>query len=426
MTEDAYFLLSVIYQSQNRLPESEEMQLKFISAWRKEYGDNLMLADRVFMQGWLHLIRGKLAEAETLLHQSIAIYQRKNYHHAAVFPAYCHFALGVIDYSRNRLKEAETALTKTAEILLKIPVQGTPLLPCAYLYLGEILVKQNRLIEAEGVLLKAVANLKALYGEDNIYLPRVYVSLAQFHLHQGKFAEYELYISKMTVMLQKQGNDSEQAYLHGYLATLFLEQGKLHAAETSMVKCIDILVKQVGETHRILSQLYYILGNIYFAQKRLPEAELIYIKAIEKMKLLPDEHYPYLMNTYKTLCDIYMSAHRYPEAELVAISLIEAIHRRPEEPLTNLAYAYLKLGLIYLFQRKLREAEQFLRLSLNIQPHEEISEQIALAYSYLTLVCLQSHRLEETKDLLLIAIEKSRGFAYIQQPLVQLKQRLAG
>lgn len=251
LVEYTYKTLLYIYMKQAKIPEWNEVCFRFIGDIRKKYcADSTSLANCLFYVGILYFCQEKETEAEALLQEAALIYQAKNPQYIHLFVMHTYLYLGTIYSNQNRPKEAEVFLKYAAEINVKTSAVGNHKLALIYEQLGGIVKAQNRLDEAQIILLKAVSILKALHSDD---LSDIYFTLAEVYFRQENFAECERYILQTIEKIDKQEEVSlEQAIARWYLALVCMKQGKLVDAEIAIVKGIDILINQFGETHKKL------------------------------------------------------------------------------------------------------------------------------------------------------------------------------
>jgi tetratricopeptide (TPR) repeat protein len=313
------------------LREAEKCCLEGLAMHRKLLGEeNLKVARALNLLGQIRLTQYNFAEADSLLHQALAMYRKL----------------------KDELMEAKL-LGQLARLL------------AAY---------EDRLVEAVTMSRQALAMQKKLLGNDHPDIARSLFSVATLLRRQGKWADAETEYREGVAMWQRlQGKDNfEVDSALGYLAEVLMSQGKLEDAETQRREELAMSRRLNGDEHANvvvslcwLADLLVREGNLEDAEARAREALAMGRKLFAAGGSSVDASA--IVYPVDALVSVLLAQHKEAEAEQLLGDLLKATPEGQPQPFG----LFYQRSIFFARCHRWQEAVADLRKVLELEPLDD-------------------------------------------------------
>jgi tetratricopeptide (TPR) repeat protein/DNA-binding XRE family transcriptional regulator len=322
------------------------------------------VAELLARLGYLLRVQGRLASAEALLEQALAIYEQESLSAPTLSSVLTNLAMIALD--RGHYQQAETWMKcemSIQEVLQEAEGIGSSLTNLAIIY-----QRQGRYEEAKALWLHALR----LY-EQNVAPTRAHdLSLAvlnnliNFCTEQGTYTETEPFCLRMSDLReQAQGLDTPLvAMMLRYLGDLSRKQERFEEAESHYLRALDLWEQTAGEGHLLTAYALHGLALLRVAQGKPEEAEYFFHRTIQIREHAYDEPHADLAEALHDLALLYSKQGKEELAESLferALQIRELV-LGPQHP--ALAASLHHLGLLYTKQGRKDKARAYLRRSL--------------------------------------------------------------
>ncbi|HKG45502.1 MAG TPA: FxSxx-COOH system tetratricopeptide repeat protein [Pyrinomonadaceae bacterium] len=282
----------------------------------------------------IYLIKGKYAEAETLLLEALT-HVEKNQSADLVSLVSCLNGLGEVYKTHGRYEEAQKYFERAQPILKFMMTIGHPSLTLFAATGLNNVAEFYRLTHAEEqakTLFKFI--LKILEKDDpNPMQATIFNNLGQLYTQQQKFAKAGSFYRR-AIEIEERFDGSERNYeLATTLSNLGLVTyylGKSDEAESLLLRSIEIEEKALGAVHPKLAQGLNNLALVRSSQERYDEAVSLLQRAIDIWKTLPQDH-PDLGKSLNNLGDAYRMSGNSILAEQTYRQALSILEKTPAE-----------------------------------------------------------------------------------------------
>jgi len=144
-------------------------------------------------------------------------------------------------------------------------------------------LNEERYIEAEKVLNKSLTKLGT--SDDSVVSQALLADVLKQKQEYKKAAES---YKKVIAIRERLKDPEELAKSYESLGNCYYLQDNLPAAETVLLKALDIMAKATLSARPVNSDFHYQLGNVYYYQKRYPDAEKEYRAAVAILTADPE------------------------------------------------------------------------------------------------------------------------------------------
>jgi len=315
----------------------------------------------------LRQLQGKLAEAESLFQQALAIYQ-KTFGSDHPESAFCLSNLADLYRVQGKYDESEVLYNQLL-LLNERRFGGDHPEPARVLNnLAALYHARGKLKEARRLLRRSLAIMEKARGHDHPDVASIMDSLAALYCEQGKYGRAEpLYRRALAIKEKVFGSDhpAVAATLHN-LASLHQVQGKFSQAETLHRRSLQIREKTLRADHPDIAMSLDNLGDVCRAQGKNDEAERLYRRALAINEKAYGPNHPEVAKSLNSLMVILSDQERYEEAKPLcerALAIQEAVFKKPHP---DLAPTLSNLGALYQQTGHPAEAERLYQRALTI------------------------------------------------------------
>ncbi len=366
--------LGLLYQARGKLADAEPLLKETVDMLKRLFKDkdHPDLASSLNNLAALYLAQGKLADAEPLLKDALAMAKRlfKDTDHPDVTLGLNNLA--VLYQAQGKLADAEPLL-KDALAMTKRLFKDTdhPDVATSLDGLGGLYLARGKLADAEPLLKETVDMLKRLF-KDKDHLPMALglSNLARLYQAQGKLADAEPLFKDALAMTKRLFKDTDHPDVTlglSNLAALYLAQGKLADAEPLLKDALAMAKRLFKDTdHPNLVTSLSNLARLYLARGKLADAEPLFKDALEMTKRrFKDTDHPDLAASLSNLARLYLAQGKLADAEPLlkdALAMTKRLFKDTDHP--DVATSLDGLGRLYLARGKLADAEPLLKDAL--------------------------------------------------------------
>jgi tetratricopeptide (TPR) repeat protein len=345
-------------------------------------------------------LQGRLAEAESLQRQALALRERRG---NELDVATSLTSLAGVLREQNRLADAEQMHLKALAIKRKhLPVDHAEI-ATSLNNLALVVRQRGNPAAAEKLHREAVTMMKKVFANDNADIATALDNLAVALADEGKLSEAGTNHLEALAIRSKLLDDKhpELAKSLNNLANVLRAQGRLSEAEVMQRRAVVILSESLGNTNTATAVSVTSLAAILYSQGKLAEAEPLLRQAVTVFKNTLREH-PNTALTLNTLAAVLRDQGKLIEAEA---SLREALSmQRKLLPVghVHLAYSLNNLATVLIREEKFTEAEPLLREAVSISESVlgESSPVAAAALTHLAITLWKQGRLLESDAVL--------------------------
>lgn len=336
----------------------------FIEQWKMVFPEAAHLLRRValYLQE-----RVQYAEAEPLLHQSLAIFEKTvGSEHNDV--AQTLDTLAVLYYCQGKYAEAEPVFQRALTIRKKVLEPDHPDVADSLNNLAMIYYEQGKYEQAEPLFQQALVIWETKLGPQHPYVHTCLSNLGLLYYAQGKYAQAEpLYQRALTLSEQILGSDHpEMAFKLNNLAMLYRAEGKYTEAEPFFLRALAIREKTLEPEHPDVATSLNNLAGLYRAQGRYEQAEPIFLRALAIRENTLGREHPDVATSVYNLALLYHAQGKYREARPLFQRALVIWKQKlgPEHP--YVAQTLNNLGRLYHDQSKYIQAEPLYQQALAI------------------------------------------------------------
>ncbi|MFZ1730844.1 MAG: CHAT domain-containing tetratricopeptide repeat protein [Bacteroidota bacterium] len=265
-----------------------------------------------FMLGKTLSGRGRWAEAESLLLQSLHLAESKRVQFSSWLPEIC---FHIVDLYKEQADYAN------AEIYAKLAVNYCSEFQCLrnywyQTYYAEVIHSLGRLEEAERVYRQALAEVEEKHGLDNVEITTTLSDLGVLLQQQGRFQEAGVHLRRaldIRVKTLKSSPEISRNMLN--LGSMYLAMGRLSDAEPMLREGLRQRILFCGEEHYLVARAMGIMGRLSFVKGDDSEAERCFRKAYDITQRTLNQYHPLLGGFADNLALLLVKMGRWDEAE---------------------------------------------------------------------------------------------------------------
>ena len=324
-----------------RYADALKVAEEFAATARSRDGiDSVAYASAIAWVGHLLQKQGRMPEAEPLLEQSLAIFQKiLPASHPNVATATSN--LGFQYQLAGRYDEAEKLYKRALEIREKADIPNFEHIAESLNNLAQIYKRLWRVAEALPLLRRAVEMRERVYGKEDRQVALSLGNLAAAMEMQTQFTEAEPLLRRSLGILEKRqaADHPELAGARNKLAQNLYKQGKYAAAEPLFRQALATWRLARNANSAELSATLVDLGNNLIQQDRLAEAEPLFQEGLRiTQATLPPMH-PNIARMHMGLAELYSRRSDYASALASIRSASEVrIARRSTDELSRLTF----------------------------------------------------------------------------------------
>jgi serine/threonine protein kinase/tetratricopeptide (TPR) repeat protein len=323
-----------------KLAEAESLLRNGLAMQRRLIGENVGVVEAMCRLSWVVEHQNKLAEAEQLARQALAIAP------AGSAPL---TRLAEVLQIEGRHAEAEPLFRQALASLRQVKGDGYPV-GGQLRSLARVLCDQGRFADAEPILREAVAAGRAIHGDESPSVAWIMRDLADVLRTQGKLAEAESFYRTALVNYRKaRGDGWNTAQIFNGLRDTLQSEGKLdearalaREAEPVYREAVAIQRKTDGETPH-LAMVIGMYGKLLEFEGKPAEAEVQFREALSiRRKTLGDQNTE-VLGSLRNLIRVLSAQGKMQEAGetktllLQLIAATQSTTRPATEPATNRA-----------------------------------------------------------------------------------------
>lgn len=223
-------------------------------------------------------------------------------------------------------------------------------------------------------------------------------NLAGFYHASGKYEQAEPLYERAHLLFAK-----ALGPLHVHTATsldnlagLYVDQGKYEQAEALSLQALTIKEKVLGLEHPEVFQSLITLASLYQAQGKYEQAESLYQRALKICEKTLGAGHAYTAGSLTYLATLYTEQGKYEQAEPLARRALEIKEKALGPEHASTATSLDNLATIFLAQGKYEQAELLCQRALAIREQVLEPQHLHIAASLLTLAGIY---IEETRYL---------------------------
>jgi len=273
------------------------------------------------------------------------------------FAVYSKEQLGLAPLDQSKLAEAETMFHEVVAIRKKVLGETDPKVAWALDHLGLSLELEHKLAESVSVHREALALRRKLFGNENQAVDQSLKHLAIALQDYGNAVEAEtLYRESLAMERKGKWNASETL---NHMGHLFSSQGRLEEAASAYREALDIRREFLGEQHPYVAILCRSLGTVLYRQHKLAEAESVFRDELSLRRKQEPVDEVQILIVLNTLAKVLREQGKSSEAELICRDDL-AIREKRFPDAWDTFHTRTLLGSTLLEQKKYQEAEVFL------------------------------------------------------------------
>jgi serine/threonine protein kinase/tetratricopeptide (TPR) repeat protein len=257
--------------------------------------------------------------------------------------------------------------------------------------LGSTYQKLGDYKAAEPHLERAVELCRVQLGEKHPYTLFPMGYLALLYIDQGRYREAETLFAKV---LEKGEKHSETLTYMNNLGVLYHNHGHYKEAEPLLTKALEGRRRVLGEEHPDTLNSMNSLAVLYHSQGRFNEAEQLLAKALKGRRRVLGEEHPDTLGFMNNLGAMYLYQGRYKEAEPILVKALEGRRRVLGEEHPDTGYSMTYLGLVYYRQGRYDKADATLRRSEEIRTKSHLDSHP----TNLAFIAMALHKLGRTEE----------------------------
>ena len=190
--------------------------------------------------GRIYALQGKVDEAEEMLHQALAGFEKKGEKHRFSVADTAHH-LGALFHVSGKTAKAEEMYLQALHEGEKVMGADHPHTLKTIFKLSILYGKQCRWAEAEELYLRVLAEAEKRYKEERIYVPPADLSLGYLFHEQGMFDEAErIYLRGLAVYEKVLGKDHQETQaLSHYLECLERDRAEITESQQDNIESVD-------------------------------------------------------------------------------------------------------------------------------------------------------------------------------------------
>jgi tetratricopeptide (TPR) repeat protein/CHAT domain-containing protein len=302
--------------------------------------------------------QGKLAEAESLYKEALAIHQQLFKGHHPDVAASLNNLAGLYQ-ARGRLAEAEPLYKEALAMRQQLYKEDHPAIATSLNNLASLYEAQGQIAKAQLLYKDALAMRKRLFPGDHPHVATSLNNLAGLYVSAGKFSEAAALYKEALAMRQRlyPGDHPDLATSLNNLAYVSNAQGKPSEAERLYKDALAMRKRLHTGNHPDVATSLNNLAELYRSQGRLAEAEALLQDALAiHQQFFPGDH-PDVAISLNNLAGLYESGGQFTKAERLyqdALVMRQRLHRG-DHP--DVATSLNNLAVLYRSQGKLSEAE---------------------------------------------------------------------
>ncbi len=260
--------------------------------------------------------RAQNAQAELMLQQSLAIYEKI---WGPEHPDVAHSLNNLAEvYRQGKYAQAEPLYQRALAIWEQTLGPVHPYVAIGLNNLALLYFTQGKYVQAEPLFQRAISIWEKIPGAEDPHIANSLNSLAELYRVQGKYAQAEpLFQRALAIREQRLGTEHRHVSnsLNG-LALLYHVQGRHAEAEPLFRRALAIREKVLGREHPAVAVCLNNLALLYSTQGKYTQAESLYQQALAIYKQIPggSEHSD-TATCLNNLARLYHIQGRYAEAE---------------------------------------------------------------------------------------------------------------
>lgn len=356
---------------------------ELIAQWDMAFPEAAQLLNRA---GTYLRERGQYKEAEPLLKQALAIFERTvEPEHPDV--ASCLNDLATLYWNQGKYAQAEPLFRQALLIREKTlgsehPDVATSLNDLALLYWD-----QGKYAQAEPLSQQALAIRERILGPEHADVAQSLNNLGILYLAQGKYAAAESSLQRsLAVWEQTLGPDHpDVAYSLNNLAFLYYTQGRYTQAEPLYQRALAIREQTLGPEHDEVAYTLDNLALVYTDQGRYAQAEPLFQRTLTLRERALGPQHPYVAQTLHRLAKLYYVQGKYAQAEPPLTKSLAIREQALGADHPDVASSLDTLALLYLAQGKYAQAEHLGQRALAIREQALEPEHLEVVISLNTL-----------------------------------------
>ncbi len=383
---------------QQLLPHAQ-VCARLIEQWDMNFPEAAQLLHRA---GSYLQARGQYQEAEPLLQQALAIYER------TLEPDHPDVATSLHDlatlyWEQGKYAQAEPLFQQALDIREKTLGLKHPDVAISLNDLALVYWDWGKYAQAEPLFQRALAIREQILGPEHADVAQGLNNLAILYWEQGKYAQAEaLYQRALAIWEQALGpNHPEVASGLNNLAMVYQSLAEYEQAEPLFRRALAIWEQALGPEHDLVALVLDNLALGYIDQGKYAQAEPFFQQAlaIREQKLGPE--HPYVGRTLQRLAKLYYAQGKYTQAEPLLTRSLVIRERALGAHHPDVAYSLDTLALLSLAQSRYTQAEQLGQRALAIREQALGKEHphVAESLSTLALVYCAQGRYKQAEPL---------------------------
>ncbi|WP_323301225.1 tetratricopeptide repeat protein [Crocosphaera sp. UHCC 0190] len=238
---------------------------------------------------------------------------------------------------------------------------------------------------------------------------RVFISLSRFFNGQGLYLSAEPWSKKcLEVVIKRLGdNHPDVPTSLNNLAALYDSQGRYEDAEPLYLQALELSQRLLGDNHLDVATYLNNLAALYKSQGRYEDAEPLYLQALELKKRLLGDNYPNVATYLNNLAALYDSQGRYEDAEPLYLQALELRKRLLGDNHPDVASSLNNLAGLYNSQGRYEDAEPLYLQALELRKRllGDNHPDVASSLNNLAELYRSQGRYEDAEPLYLQALE---------------------
>ncbi len=326
--------LAVLRGDLGRMAEAESLMREVLAIRRRLHtGTNTDLAGTLQILGSMLDQQGKLEEAEAISSEALSL-SRESHRGDHTEVAICLNNLALVKQNRGDAVEAEKLFVEALDMHRRLYPGDHPEVAAGWNNLGFVYAGMGRPADAESALVKAVEMRQRLFKGDHHATALTLANLAAVRQRLRKYAEAET-ASIQALEMQRRlfhGDHPSVAVSLTGLASVREGMGKLAEAETLHVEALEMSRRVAGGDNLDTAFMLNNLAMLRRKMGRVSEAEPLLNQALRIREEAFKADHPLIVATLRNLATVLAELHRESESAELTRRADEMAQRLSQKP----------------------------------------------------------------------------------------------
>lgn len=347
---ELYQTLGGLYEKLGKFERAGSLLQSALDERKSVFGaDSQQVAGSMVALGLLRVDQARLAEAEKLIQEALAM-SRRHLQPGDSAPEEALSALGKVLAERGQYQEAIAVLN--AAVRIQPAAANLSELADAHFYLGHYAI-------ADSLYRQVLSRDEQTYGNRHPRVAEDFVSLGNVQTQWGHDAEAERYYRRALEIDQAwYGKDHpDSARMATYLAQAEAMQSRYPEASRLLEQALASMERAYGKVHPRVALVLNESGSVAVYLGKLSEGEADYGRTVEIYRSVYGDQHQMTTIALANLATVYLKQKQYARAEVIFRDVIQRFTKAQSADHLNTGIVRIKLGRTLVHEGRYREAE---------------------------------------------------------------------